>query len=113
MKMAKIPVCIPSFNVKKKHILIVGGTKGAGKMGVEAFARKGYQVSVIARTVPGGTQQSIRRTRYWKADVLDGLVVKKTLAEIIRLRGKITALVFFQRYRGTGDNFGRLRPGLP
>lgn len=91
--------------MKKRHILIVGGTKGAGKMAVEIFAKAGCRVSVIARSLPVGNKTPLQRIKYWQADILDEPAVRKVLAEIIKQRGDITGLVFFQRYRGTGDSW--------
>lgn len=96
---------ISSSVVKKRHILIVGGTKGAGKVAVGAFAKEGHQVSVLARTLPRKSLAPRQRTKYWQTDVLDESAVRKTLAEIIKLRGDVSALVFFQRYRGRGDSW--------
>jgi NAD(P)-dependent dehydrogenase (short-subunit alcohol dehydrogenase family) len=41
--------------------------------------------------------------RHWAADITDADGVKTALKDIVNASGKITALVFFQRFRGGGD----------
>jgi NAD(P)-dependent dehydrogenase (short-subunit alcohol dehydrogenase family) len=89
--------------MKKRHVLIVGGTKGAGRVAADAFAGEGCAVSVMSRSLPEKSKARTPRIKYWQADVLDERGVKCVLTEIIKQRGEISALVFFQRFRGEGD----------
>lgn len=84
----------------KEHALIVGGTRGAGRVAVRLLRAEGQAVSVIARNLPAQREPGVR---YWAADIVDADAVRLALREIVAKRGKITSLICFHRYRGTGD----------
>lgn len=81
------------------HTLIVGGTRGIGRETAAYFGRRGDRVSVIARRKP----ETADGSRYWSADITDPQQIAETLRALVEASGKINHLVFFQRYRGTGD----------
>ena len=89
----------------QEHALIIGGTKGAGRVAVRLFRDDGYFVSVIARRIPQSFAKRVSLVRYWGVDILDENAVRRSLQEILTTRGKITALIFFQRFRGNGDSW--------
>jgi 3-oxoacyl-[acyl-carrier protein] reductase len=89
----------------KEHALIIGGTKGAGRVAARMLRAEGYAVSVIARRRPAATAQRTPGVRYWEADVADADAVRQVLKTILAKRGKITSLLFFQRFRGDGDTW--------
>ena len=98
---------------KKRHVLIIGGTKGAGRAAVGAFTKEGCVVSVIARALPKNSSGKPPRVKFWQADVCDEASVKHALADIVKQRGGLSALVFFQRFRGEGDSWeGELATSL-
>ena len=90
---------------KKKHILIVGGTRGMGRALVKAFAEEGHTLSVIGRRQPSEADQQILGVSYWTVDLLNQEQLSQSLTEIISKNGKLTNLVFFQQYRGDGDDW--------
>lgn len=81
------------------HTLVIGGTKGIGKAFVSTITD--HQVSIIARK---SLENSANNVTYFTADITDNKSVEKVIPEIVKRNGKITGLVFFQRYRGDGDS---------
>lgn len=88
--------------MNKRHILIVGGTRGIGKSLVEAFAGDAA-VSVIGRHPPSVSGKNTVGVSYWIVDLTDTQRLKRTLKEIISKNGKVSSLIFLQRYRGDKD----------
>jgi NAD(P)-dependent dehydrogenase (short-subunit alcohol dehydrogenase family) len=90
------------------HVLVVGGTKGLGRVISERFLARGCQVTVLSRNAPqdaklGHVAADLERLR----DAGD--VVTQT----IRLGGPLSYLVFSQRFRGQGDAWnGEVQVGL-
>lgn len=84
---------------------MIGGTRGIGRAFVKLIAGTERAVSVVGRS--SGAPASLTGTgvRYYSMDVLDEDRVKLTLAEVVGGTGKLSHLVFFQRYRGTGDGW--------
>lgn len=91
--------------MKNAHSLIVGGTRGIGFALVRMFAAQHHRVSVIGRRIPLGKDKRIRNVHYWATDLRDRRGLLKTAAQIIRKNGKVHNLVFFQRYRGEGNDW--------
>ena len=85
------------------HSLVIGGTRGIGREQVRAFAARDHVVSVIGRTLPPDSCSS--GVHYWSADLTDRTRLTAVLDEIVERNGKVNNLVFFQRYRGNGDNW--------
>lgn len=90
---------------EKKHILIVGGTRGMGRALVKSFAEEGHTLSVIGRRQPSEADRQILGVCYWTVDLLNQEQLSQSLTEIISQNGKLTNLVFFQQYRGEGDEW--------
>jgi 3-oxoacyl-[acyl-carrier protein] reductase len=89
----------------KKHTLVVGGTRGMGRALVEMLSKEGHKVSVIGRRSPSGEDSEEVDVRYWLLDLMDRVRLWDALKEIIAQNGKLNNLVFFQRYRGEGDDW--------
>jgi NAD(P)-dependent dehydrogenase (short-subunit alcohol dehydrogenase family) len=90
--------------MKAPHSLIIGGTRGIGRELVDHFVGKGHKVSVIARQLPK-LKAGRNRARYWAADIRDTDALPAVLNGLLKEDGKINHLVFFQRYRGTDDDW--------
>ena len=88
----------------KRHALIVGGTKGAGRALVLKWIEEGREVSVVSRTAPSGKLGPVAGVRYSQADLKDPAAVKKAVEHVLEF-GPIHDLVFFQRFRGEGDSW--------
>lgn len=91
--------------MKKKHTLIVGGTRGIGRTLVRTLSAAGHILSVIGSRPPDKTDESIPNVHYWVVDLLDRKRLQHVLAEIIQKNGKLSHLVCLQRYRGKGDDW--------
>ena len=89
--------------MKRKHTLIVGGTRGTGRALVRTFATGDRVVSVIGRRPPPESDLKAPHVHYWMVDLLDEKRLTKALSEIVRKNGKLSSLVFCQRYRGQED----------
>jgi NAD(P)-dependent dehydrogenase (short-subunit alcohol dehydrogenase family) len=85
------------------HTLIIGGTRGLGRVLVRLFAEEGHTVSAIARKVAVNPDLPSGRVKYWEVDVSNASQVLTILEDIVRTNGKLRNLVFVQRYRGGGD----------
>ena len=85
-----------------KHSIIVGGTKGVGREVAELFATAGQSVTVVGRSavaMPGSQIEGISGD----LEEVDSLL--GTINRRIEKCGKISSLVFLQRYRGNGDSW--------
>lgn len=91
--------------MRKKHTLIVGGTRGIGRAVVRMLAKKNHILSVIARHPPSKTGQPTQNVHYWAVDLLDRESLLSVLEEIIQRNGKLSHLVCLQRYRGEEDDW--------
>ena len=89
----------------KKHTLVIGGTMGLGRALVKSWVERDHIISVIGRNFPLVSDENIKNVYYLVLDLLDGNSISKTLANIIDENGKLNNLVFFQRYRGDGDDW--------
>lgn len=90
----------------KKHAFVIGGTRGIGRAAVRALVNEGYIVSVIGRRKPYDQDKELTNVNYWNADLLNSNSISKAVNEIIEKNGKITHLIFCQRYRGNEDTWG-------
>jgi NAD(P)-dependent dehydrogenase (short-subunit alcohol dehydrogenase family) len=91
-------------SVTREHVLIVGGTRGAGRAAVRWYQSTDRRVSVVARRAPAPGSE-LPNVRYWAADILDADAVARTLREIWRAERGLNSLLFFQRFRGQGDDW--------
>lgn len=81
------------------HVVVVGGSRGLGKVVAERFDALEFAVTVIARTRPA--EQT--RLNFVSADLETMSSSAEVVEEAVRLGGKIRYLIFCQRYRGAGD----------
>src|SRR5215471_4825021 len=89
----------------RKHSIIIGGTKGVGRELAGLFAASGQHVTAVGRNPtefppsPGGQIEAL------PGDVedVDGLLV--ALTRHVEKRGRLSSIVFLQRYRGSGDSW--------
>lgn len=84
----------------RPHLLIVGGTKGIGRVLVEGLASTHF-VSVIGRR-----ETAMQGDAWlWRTDVTDSAALQRTLPEIEAQHGSVSAMILSQRYRGDGDEW--------
>ena len=89
----------------KRHTLVVGGTRGIGHDVVRILAENRHKLSVIGRHIPSEKENKIKTAAYWALDLLNQNALSKALSEIVEKNGKISNIVFLQRYRGKEDNW--------
>lgn len=89
----------------EKHSLVIGGTRGIGRALVKNWAEEGHILSVIGRRQPSETDRQWHGVYYSAIDLFDHEKLMAVLTEIIRKNGRLDNLVFFQRYRGEGDDW--------
>lgn len=85
------------------HCLIVGGTRGLGRVAASMMAKRGDKVSILGRREPVESDKNISGIKHWIADILESDRLEDILKDIIRDGGPISYLVFCHRYRGDGD----------
>jgi NAD(P)-dependent dehydrogenase (short-subunit alcohol dehydrogenase family) len=69
------------------------------------FAGEDQIVSVIGRRPPNESDTSIPGVSFWAVDLLDEDGLKEVCSEITDRSGKMTNLIFCQRYRGNRDDW--------
>ncbi len=89
--------------MRRRHSLIVGGTRGVGRAVAAALAREGDALSVLARRLPPDGERVAADAHYLSADLLDAEAIRRAVPEAVARHGKLNCLVFVQRYRGDGD----------
>jgi len=62
-------------------------------------------LSVIGRRPPTESNEVLANVHYWTLDLLDRSRVPQVWDEILSQNGKLSNLVFSQRYRGEGDDW--------
>jgi NAD(P)-dependent dehydrogenase (short-subunit alcohol dehydrogenase family) len=90
--------------MKNSHTLIIGGTRGLGRVVAKLFAKNGGKVSVLGAHEADPADRRLRGVRFFQSDVTDPAAAKKAIEKIVRERGRLNYLVFAQRYRGAPEN---------
>ncbi|MFA6542821.1 MAG: SDR family oxidoreductase [Limisphaerales bacterium] len=92
----------------KVHTLVVGGTRGIGREVVKFFLHAGHGVTVLGR-------RKSEEAGVWSQSVnlADKSALLHALAGAVRQNGRLTNLIFLQRFRGEGDEWeGELNVSL-
>ena len=84
----------------QKHTLVVGGTRGVGRALVTALAAHGQAVSVIGRRTPEDRDSRLATVRHYTVDLKHEEPLQNVLTELLARHGKLSSLVFCQRFRG-------------
>lgn len=97
--------------MRPQHAVVVGGTKGLGKVITASFAARGFATTVISRSRP----ECDAGPRHVSAD-LETLITaadaERVVAETLARQSPLRYVAFCQRYRGTGDSWsGELQVG--
>jgi len=87
------------------HTMIVGGTRGLGRVAARLLADAGHAVSVVGRREPPPADRDLPRTRHWTADLLDESALGRAVDEALTQSGPLHYLIFCQRYRGKDDDW--------
>ncbi len=95
------------------HALVLGGTKGLGRVVVERFLARGFQTTVVSRNPPASPLAAHVGHVAADLETMDSAAAEALLAEAVALGGPLSYLVFCQRYRGAGDVWaGEIQVGL-
>jgi NAD(P)-dependent dehydrogenase (short-subunit alcohol dehydrogenase family) len=96
----------------KLHAVVVGGTRGLGRIVVERLLARGCSVSVVSRRKPADFPDDAR-LRHFAADLENSAGLKGLCTQIRDAGGPISYLVLSQRFRGEGDPWaGEIQVGL-
>ena len=87
------------------HSLIVGGTKGLGRVVTRELAKRGDLVSVFGRSDISADDRAAGSIDSYQLDITDAKAVARSVAELIEKRGPLNYCVFLQRYRGKEANW--------
>jgi NAD(P)-dependent dehydrogenase (short-subunit alcohol dehydrogenase family) len=81
------------------HSVLIGGSKGLGRVLAEFLAGKGHDISILARNEPSGSWAERKEIRFYLADLFDLAAAAGALQQMVTQRGPIDNLVFLQRAR--------------
>ena len=96
----------------KQHAVVVGGTKGLGRIIVQNFLARGCSVSVVSRHKPADFADG-PSLRHFAADLEASDMLAGLPAAIREALGPVNYLVLSQRFRGQGDAWvGEMQVGL-
>lgn len=85
------------------HSLVIGGTKGLGRVVVRQLAERGDTVSALGRSDLAAEDAKAGRVQSFSVDINDQAAVTSALDEVIEVDGPLNYCVFLQRYRGKED----------
>jgi NAD(P)-dependent dehydrogenase (short-subunit alcohol dehydrogenase family) len=89
----------------RKHAIIIGGTKGVGRELAAILAADGQFVTAVGRSPGSFPDVSGGQIESFVGDVESPDALLAGLKERVARRGKVSCLVFLQRYRGQGDTW--------
>jgi NAD(P)-dependent dehydrogenase (short-subunit alcohol dehydrogenase family) len=84
------------------HSIVIGGTRGLGRVVGRRLAERGA-VSLIGRRPPPAADLEVAGIRSWVADILEPDALARVLDEALAAAGAPSYVVFCQRYRGEQD----------
>lgn len=89
---------------RPRHALIVGGSRGIGRVLAERWAARGKTVSVLSRSKPQSEDLS-PNLAHFSADLRSSTEITAALEQLRQARGCPDEVVFFQRWRGDGETW--------
>ncbi|HEX5126619.1 MAG TPA: SDR family oxidoreductase [Rhodocyclaceae bacterium] len=87
--------------MKMGQVVVVGGSKGLGRVVAERFAAQGHPVTVISRSPAAGNAVG----RHLPVDLETMDSADAVVSEVLRGSDRLRYLIFCQRYRGQGDRW--------
>ena len=91
----------------KQHAIIVGGTRGLGRVVARLLAADGMKVSVIGAHDPDPADAEMVGVDFYRADLTEEAGAREGLMQIVRKSGAPSYVVFAQRYRGAKEESWR------
>ncbi|MEN6586044.1 MAG: SDR family oxidoreductase [Sulfuricella sp.] len=96
-----------------KHSLVIGGSRGIGRVIAMELAQAGQRVSVVGRRPLAEDFQPIPGMTAWAGDVSRFDAFLPVLEQILEKEGPPNHLIFCQRFRGQDDRWeGEINTGL-
>lgn len=89
--------------MKRDHVLVFGGTKGHGRALVRLLSERHQPVSLFGRHASPEVETSLPELAFYEVNLADENCVREAVRRSITERGKISHIVFYQRFRGEGD----------
>ena len=91
--------------MKRKNVIVVGGSSGLGKVVAKAYASQGYHVSIISRNRQAFMDES-ELFFHFAEDLakIDSCNAAVLVRRIVELCGSPSYVIFCQRYRGGVSN---------
>src|ERR1700735_837657 len=94
------------------HTVVVGGTKGLGRLVVERFLARGFDVTVLSRQ-PAAEHAGNARIRHLAVDLARPETIAGVWTAACAAAGPLRYLALCQRFRGQGDPWaGEIEVGL-
>ena len=81
--------------MKKRHCLIIGGTRGIGQVLVKTLAEENYILSVIGRRPPQEGDRALPEVHHWIGELLNREFLSSSLTEIVKKMGSSLVWFFF------------------
>jgi NAD(P)-dependent dehydrogenase (short-subunit alcohol dehydrogenase family) len=95
------------------HTLIVGGTRGLGRVVARLLSESGHSISAIGRREPQPGDSGMPGVRHWVTDIQDVEARARVLQDALAHGGRLSYVVFCQRYRGKENDWaGELEVSL-
>ena len=99
--------------MQSKHIVIIGGTSGSGRVLVRRLSENQARVSLLGRHPSPEVQQHLPGVHFYPVDLQNISTVLEVINKVVADNGKITHLIFFQRFREKENNWeGELQISL-
>lgn len=83
------------------HVVIVGGSKGLGRVVADNFLARGNRVTILARSP--AKEASTDKLQQLELDLENLSTLDKLIEQTLTFGGRLRYLVFCQRYRGKDD----------
>lgn len=87
------------------HSLVIGGTKGLGRVIGRKLAARGDKVSILGRNNSPASDLESGDVKSFTADISNKEALFTALENIVTAQGKVNYCVFLQRYRGDSDHW--------
>ena len=87
------------------HSLLIGGTKGLGRVVARQLAKRGDYVSVFGRSKIPPADLTAGLIDSYQVDINDPAAVTAAVATLVAKRGPVSYCVFLQRYHGNCDDW--------
>lgn len=90
--------------MRKSHAIVIGGTRGLGRVIAKLFASRGLSVSVLGAHERDPADGKLRGLHFYCGDVTNHAALAAVLGRMVREQGAPSYVVFAQRYRGAKES---------